>query len=112
MMCSKFQIDFWTYPTNSLDRVEIHVEPIAVQKLESFLNGAGISYTVSQQDVQKIIQQEQGSARAGGFDGQYHRLGEVIFNFCIYWYFLTIVHYTGTHCLTMRSLCVTRLCVA
>ena len=74
---SSIQIDFWTYPTESLDPVEIHVEPSAVQKLESLLNGAGISFTVSQQDIQKTIQQEKSSARAGGFDGAYHRLGEV-----------------------------------
>ncbi|KAL9959382.1 hypothetical protein ACROYT_G032704 [Oculina patagonica] len=70
-------IDFWTYPTATLDPVEIRVEPIAVQKLEDLLNGAGISYTVPQEDVQKIIQQEQGSARAGGFDSKYHRVGEI-----------------------------------
>lgn len=50
-----------------------------MQKLEDLLNGAGISYRVSQEDVQKIIEQEQGSARAGGFDSKYHSLGEVIF---------------------------------
>lgn len=77
-MTSKFQIDFWTYPTDSLDPVEIHVEPTAVQKLEALLNGAGISFTVSKEDVNKILLKEKASVRAGGFDGSYHRLGEVI----------------------------------
>ena len=62
----------------SLDPVEIHVEPVAVQKLEALLNGASISFTVSTEDVNKILQQEKGTARAGGFDGKYHGLGEVI----------------------------------
>ena len=74
----RFQIDFWTYPTDSLDPVEIHVEPVAVQKLEALLNGANIAFTVSTQDVNKIIQLEKGTSRAGGFDGSYHGLGEVI----------------------------------
>ena len=77
-MTSRFQIDFWTYPTESLDPVEIRVQPVAVQKLEALLNGANIAFTVSTQDVNKIIQQEKGTARAGGFDGSYHRVGEVI----------------------------------
>ena len=77
-MMTWFQIDFWTYPTASLDPVEIHVEPVAVQKLEALLNGASISFTVSAEDVNKILQREKGTARAGGFDGAYHRLGEVI----------------------------------
>lgn len=70
-------IDFWTYPTDSLDPVEIHVEPVAVQKLEALLNEASISFTVSTEDVHKILQREKGTARAGGFDGSYHRLGEI-----------------------------------
>ena len=77
-MSARFQIDFWTYPTDSLDPVEIHVEPVAVQKLEALLNGASISFTVSTEDLNKIVQQEKGTSRAGGFDGAYHRLGEVI----------------------------------
>jgi len=70
-------IDFWTYPTASLDPVEIHVEPVAEQKLEALLNGASISFTVATEDVNKILQQEKATARAGGFDGSYHRLGEI-----------------------------------
>jgi len=77
MITSRFQIDFWTYPTASLDPVEIHVEPVVEQKLEALLNGASISFTVATEDVNKILQQEKATARAGGFDGSYHRLGEV-----------------------------------
>ena len=75
----QFQIDFWTYPTESLNPVEIHVEPTAVQKLEDLLNGKGISFEVSQEDVQKAINQEQATSRAGGFDSKYHSLREVRF---------------------------------
>lgn len=77
MITSRFQIDFWTYPTESLDPVEIHVEPVAEQKLEALLNGASIFFRVPTEDVNKILQQEKATARAGGFDARYHTLGEV-----------------------------------
>ncbi|KAJ7377902.1 corticosteroid- binding protein [Desmophyllum pertusum] len=70
-------IDFWTYPTEPLNVVDIRVAPAAVQKLEGILNNASISFKVGPDDVQKILQNEKGSARAGGFDGSYHKLGEI-----------------------------------
>ena len=73
------QIDFWSYPSPSLNPVDIHVDPASATQLEDLLDGAGISFKVDSNDVASLIDAEKASPRAGGFDSKYHRLGEVTY---------------------------------
>ncbi|XP_068714992.1 carboxypeptidase B-like [Montipora foliosa] len=70
-------IDFWSYPSPSLNPVDIHVDPASATQLEDLLDGAGISFKVNSNDVASLIDAEKASPRAGGFDSKYHRLSEI-----------------------------------
>ncbi|NXS23959.1 CBPA5 Carboxypeptidase, partial [Mystacornis crossleyi] len=82
----ELQVDFWRHPISPSHPVDLRVPFPSLQAVKNFLDSHNFSYTITIEDVQKLLDEEKESMRrsrrirrsSGTFDfASYHTLDEV-----------------------------------